>query len=438
MSGMMLQLEYALGGAELMLVLLGLAVAVLMPAVDRWSKRFFVSFFLLLVAYALLALADAFFFADRSMETLQMILYYFETLLPMALLLMITVYLHHCCGETWRRSLLLRLVAVPLGIGLIGLHLTLVTDWVYTLAPGNQVIRGPLYVPLVADLVLIPVLNLVFAYRWRGRMSRRSFYAFVLGQLPMIIAMTVHFFVSVFALLGLGLAICALSMFGIILFDQIDQMMLQQREIAHQRASIMVLQMRPHFIYNTMMSIYYLCKQNPDLAQQVTLDFTTYLRKNFTAIASEEPIPVSEELEHTRAYLAVEQAQFENQLLIEFDTPQVDFRVPPLTLQPIVENAVKHGMDPDSEPLRIRIRTAATDTGYEITVEDTGLGFGTPDESEPHIALKNIRQRLEMMCGGTLTIMPRREGGTVVRVTIPRQSRFAIPGAYTPPPAGTR
>ena len=419
MSGMMRQLEYALGGAELMLVLLGLAVAVLMPAVDRWNKRFFVSFFLLLVVYALLALADAFFFADRSMETLQVILYYFETLLPIALLLMITVYLHRCCGETWRRSLLLRLVAVPLGIGLIGLHLTLVTDWVYTLAPGNQVIRGPLYAPLMADLVLIPVLNLVFAYRWRGRMSRRSFYAFVLGQLPMIFAMTVHFFVSVFALLGLGMAICALSMFGIILFDQIDQIMLQQREIAHQRASIMVLQMRPHFIYNTMMSIYYLCKQNPDLAQRVTLDFTTYLRKNFTAIASEDTIPFSEELEHTRAYLAVEHAQFEDGIIVDYDTPHTRFRVPPLTLQPIVENAVKHGMDPDSEPLRILIRTRKTDAGSVIIVEDNGPGFEPSDDDEPHIALANIQQRLEMMCGGRLSIAPRAGGGTVVKATIP-------------------
>ena len=91
------------------------------------------------------------------------------------------------------------------------------------------------------------------------------------------------------------------------------------------------------------MSIYSLCNQDPKRARQVIMDFTTYLRRNFTAIASEAPVPFSTELEHTRAYLAVEQAQYENSLFVDYDTPHTTFRIPPLTLQPIVENAVKHG-----------------------------------------------------------------------------------------------
>ena len=146
-------------------------------------------------------------------------------------------------------------------------------------------------------------------------------------------------------------------MFAIIFYDQIEQHFRLQREIANQRASIMVLQMRPHFIYNAMMSIYYLCSQNPQKAQQVTLDFTTYLRKNFTAIASEDTISFSDELEHTHAYLAIEQVQFGDSLIVDYDTPYENFRLPPLTLQPIVENTVKHGMDPEYAPLRIAIRT---------------------------------------------------------------------------------
>ena len=167
-----------------------------------------------------------------------------------------------------------------------------------------------------------------------------------------------------------------------------------------------------------MQPIYYLCKQDADKAQQVTLDFTTYLRKNFTAIASDHTIPFAEELEHTRAYLAVEQAQFEDNLSVEYDTPHTRFRLPPLTLQPIVENAVKHGMDPDSDPLHITIRTRETEAGSEILVSDNGPGYEPAVDNEPHIALANIRQRLEMMCGGTLDIMPRDGGGTVVRVKV--------------------
>ena len=215
------------------------------------------------------------------------------------------------------------------------------------------------------------------------------------------------------------MALFAMIMFGLILSDNMEQYARQQREIAHQRASVMVLQMRPHFIYNTMTTIYYLCKQDADKAQQVTLDFTNYLRQNFNAIASEDPVPFADELKHTQSYLAVEKAQHENSLFVEYDTPFTHFRLPPLTLQPLVENAVKHGMDPNAGPLTISIRTQQTDAGVLVTVEDNGKGFDPNDKSKPHPALDNIESRLKQQCGGTLTISPRKSGGMSVKVRIP-------------------
>lgn len=124
-------------------------------------------------------------------------------------------------------------------------------------------------------------------------------------------------------------------------------------------------------------------------------------------------------MEHTRAYLEIEQVQFEDNLFVNYDTPCTEFRLPPLTLQPIVENAVKHGMDPEFTPLRIFIRTRKTISGNEIFVEDNGPGFLPAEEYKPNTALANIQQRLEMMCGGTLKIYPREDGGTVEKILIP-------------------
>ena len=211
-----------------------------------------------------------------------------------------------------------------------------------------------------------------------------------------------------------------LAMELMLFVDQGKRYIKQKEEIANQKVRLAVLQMRPHFIYNTMMSIYYLIEQDAPKAQQVTLGFTDYLRKNFTAIAKEGTIPFIEELEHTRAYLAVEQVRFEGKLFVEFDTPYTSFRLPPLTMQPIVENAVKHGVDPDLDPLYITVRTREDKQGAEITVEDTGPGFGLNDNNEPHIALGNIRERLEMICDGKLTISERDGGGTVVKIYIPQ------------------
>lgn len=170
---------------------------------------------------------------------------------------------------------------------------------------------------------------------------------------------------------------------------------------------------------NTLLSVYYLCKQDPEKAQQVILDFSSYLRQNFTAIVKEDMILFSEELEHTRAYLAVERTRYENKLFVCFDTPHTRFRLPLLTLQPVVENAVKHGLDPSFVPLSITVRTRETENGSEITVEDTGPGYAPADDDEPHIALANIRERLALMCGGELTIRTGDKGGTVVTITVP-------------------
>ena len=168
-----------------------------------------------------------------------------------------------------------------------------------------------------------------------------------------------------------------------------------------------------------MTSIYYLCEQDAKKAQQVTLDFTTYLRKNFNAITDTEPIPFIEELEHTRAYLAVVKAQFEDNLVVTFDTPNTSFRLPPLTLQPLVENAVKYGMDPDSsEPLCVSVKTEKTNTCNIIIVADNGPGISQDNNNEPHLALNNIRERLSVI-GATLTITPIENSGTRVTIFLP-------------------
>ena len=405
----------------LTLTVLGLGVSVFMPGMNRWNRRFFTALFTVLLLLMGAFLVDLIVYEFRDMALAEQIDVYFQYLLVSLPMPMFTGYLLHLCGEDLRKSTLFRLVIGLWGIYFILLGIAQCTTFLYYVTPDNEFIRGSWHPLLVAPLAAIMLLNLAGVIRRRNRLPDKYYVAFLIHLLPMTVATLIHAVIYVPLLVVFGLSFSMLSMFGIILCDQIEQYMRQQREIAHQRASIMVLQMRPHFIFNTMMSIYYLCAQDSQKAQQVTLDFTSYLRKNFSAIASENTIPFANELEHTRAYLAVEQVQFEDSLFVEYDTPHTRFRVPPLTLQPIVENAVKHGMDPDSAPLRICIRTRETDAGHEITVEDNGPGFAqaNTDDSEPHIALANIQQRLEIMCGGTLTVMPREGGGTVVKITLP-------------------
>ena len=408
-------------GALLAMTTLGLGISFVMPDNDRWNSRFFVTIFTIQVLCIGAFTVDMIVYSNPTMATAERIVIVLECLLISLPMPLFTDYLLHCCGEDRRKSLLFRAVLALWGVYLFHLGAAQFTTVFYYVTSDNQFYRGPWHSLPMILIAVIMLLNLAGVLRRRKKLSEKYFVAFLVHLLPMTVAIVVHTVVYSASFVAIGLTFSTLSMFGVILCDQIDRSMRQQWKIAHQRASIMVLQMRPHFIYNTMMSIYYLCEQAPKKAQQVTMDFTAYLRKNFTAIASEAPIPFSDELEHTRAYLAVEQALFEDNLFVSYDTPHTRFRVPPLTLQPIVENAVKHGMDPDSGPLRISIHTRATDAGSEIIVEDNGHGFTLAAESEPHIALTNIRTRLELLCGGKLTVAPRQEGGTMVTVTIPER-----------------
>ena len=407
-------------GAMLMLSVIGLESAIAAPGLDRWAKRFFVSFFAILVLSSATFFLELIGYVQPSLRIFEVVAYYLQSVLYVAPYPMLAFYLLHYCGEDWRRSRLFRVILVVGVVYLALLVWSLFTDWFYYIAPDNQVHLGPGYVLLLAPLLAMLIFIVVGVVRRRDKLPRQYYPSFLFCLLPIMIALVIHLIVPTFLLVNVGMTVSAYSMYRVIVSNLIEQDLRHQREIAQQRTSIALLQMRPHFIYNTMTSIYYLCDQDPQLAKQVTTDFTTYLRKNFTAIASEEPIPFSEELEHTRAYLAVEQAQFEDELFVNYDTPHTQFRVPPLTLQPIVENAVKHGMDLDSGPLHIWIRTSETDSGSEIVVSDDGPGFDPAIADDPRTTLANIRQRLDMMCGGTLDIALREGGGTVVRATVSR------------------
>ncbi|MBO6241253.1 MAG: histidine kinase [Butyrivibrio sp.] len=204
---------------------------------------------------------------------------------------------------------------------------------------------------------------------------------------------------------------------------------LQKKEIAERTFRTKALQMRPHFIYNTLSNIYYLCELDPKKAQQVLDNFTTYLKNNFSSVVKTELIPFEEELQHTKAYLAVIKARYEDMIFVDYDTPYTSFKLPPLTLEPIVENAVKHGLDPEADPLYIMIHTRKEGTTSVLVVENTGIDFPFDDspenmnfdlESDPHIGIFNIKSRLDTLCGGSLKITKRSSGGTVVTIKIPK------------------
>ena len=201
----------------------------------------------------------------------------------------------------------------------------------------------------------------------------------------------------------------------------------KDEELRDAQLQTLVNQIRPHFIYNTLATVHVFCRDDPAQAMQLIEHFNDYLHANFTAITAKEPVPFDEELRHTKAYLAVEAALYLDALSVEYETEVTQFRLPPLTLQPIVENSVKHGIAKTHRPEHICIRSRRTEDGFEVLVEDDGPGFSAQTaaagDSERHVGLQNVRERLALLCGGTLTVAPCAGGGTVVTVFVPADGK---------------
>ena len=195
-------------------------------------------------------------------------------------------------------------------------------------------------------------------------------------------------------------------------------------ELAESRISTMMSQIRPHFIYNTLGSIEQLCELDPPKAGELVHNFAKYLRGNFGELDNPKPILMSQEMEHVRHYINIENVRFPD-MTFSFEMKSEDFRLPALTVQPIVENAIKHGLMKLQKGGSIRVVSYETEADYCISVEDDGVGFDTGKlfDDKNHIGIRNIRDRLKVMVGGTLDIESTEGLGTKVLITIPKEGK---------------
>lgn len=419
-------INYGFAAVGLTVAIMGLFLSFTMTYLSRQNKFFFKTFFSIMIAYITADLLEQTFFyiPGDNFSVFTRIFLFFESLFSAFLLPLLTVNILQSSHKKAIRQPEFYVNTLLLFVYTIILIFTQFTNNIYYISEDNMYHRGPLYPLLLLVPAIMMVVNFISLIRCRKFLNKKQKAAFYCYLLIPLACMLVQMKFYGLMLVVIGTAVSAMILFMFILNDQLDQYMKQREENLEAQASILVLQMRPHFIYNTMTSIYYLCEQDPQKAMKTIDDFTNYLRKNFSAVAKRGTIPFSEELSHVRTYLEIEKTRFEGNLFVDFDIPYTAFRIPPLTLQPIVENSVKYGVDPELNPLHITISTREVDSGSEITVSDTGPGFPEnqeyeKDDREPHIALNNIRERLTLLCDGTLTITPGEEGGTVVKIFIP-------------------
>ena len=196
------------------------------------------------------------------------------------------------------------------------------------------------------------------------------------------------------------------------------------KELSDMNMTLMLSQIQPHFLYNALNTIKYLTKKDPKSAENAIVKFSNYLRANMDSLTQKEPIPFSKEIDHVKNYISIECLRFGDRLRVEYDIQYEDFLIPQLTVQPIVENAIKHGVNQRPEGGTVKISSCKAEDGAVVVIEDDGVGFDVnkkPDDNRSHVGISNITMRLREMLDAEVTVESTVGEGTRVTMTIPRK-----------------
>lgn len=298
----------------------------------------------------------------------------------------------------------------------------------FWIGSGNRFFRGPLaYICLYVSVILLGdlLVQSIRNYRTGGKREK---------LIPIFIVVMI--LVSVYLdsvvkdtgqpVTFLTIAIVASSMFYYI---WLHLQFVREHEDdlkAKQRIQIMLSQIQPHFLYNTLGAIKSIYYDDPELAREAIDHFTDFLRHNMDSLTEDKPIFFAKEMEHVKRYLELLQLRFGESLNVEYDLECTDFRIPTLTLQPLVENAVTYGVRKNYKGNGlVIIRSRELPDHYEISVIDNGPGFVpdsvSGDRERSHIGIQNVRARLRSVIGGKLEINSEPGKGTTATIILPKE-----------------
>ena len=189
-----------------------------------------------------------------------------------------------------------------------------------------------------------------------------------------------------------------------------------QKQLEYDRTNVLLAQISSHFFYHTLNAIQALIVLDPDAAYKMTEDFSRFLRFKVDSVsATSGLVPFREELRTVRAYAEINKVQLQGRLNVEYDVFDADFLIPVLTIQPVVENAIIHGIKPKVGGGTVRVSLAREEGRYLVCVSDDGVGYTPGEETSAHsVGIQNIRTRMEQFAGCSMEVESEPGRGTKV------------------------
>lgn len=294
--------------------------------------------------------------------------------------------------------------------------------WFYYFDSNNYYHRNSGYVWSVALGLVGMLILLVMLIVYRRSFSKYIGGAMLLYVLMPLIASVVQLMFYGISILNIGITMANLLIFMTFEIEQSREMIRLEQEVADMRVEMLLSQIKPHFIFNVLSTIKYLCmEKNMEEAEAAVDELSIYLRQNVDSMNGRNLVPVEEEIKRVKNYIQLEQRRFEDQISVSYDLQEEGFMIPSFTLQPLVENAIKHGITKQRNGGHIQIITGKTEQEYYVCVEDDGVGYDPEqvvNDGQKHIGIDNVRKRLQSLCGGTLDIYSQPGKGCKVQIQI--------------------
>lgn len=327
--------------------------------------------------------------------------------------------------RTGKKNALLRLLpTIVAGLAIVSWISSLLTGWFFSVSKTGEVTYGKFFMVMQFFGIFMgffPVIRVMVNQIMEKIDNRQANAIYIFVSVPLISLPLAEYAKS------LGVLLAAMTVSYVIMYISIhvrgEQAVLEkQAENEKTQTNLVMSQLQPHFLFNSLTTIKYLTGNNPTLAAEALGYFSEYLRKNLDTIDAENLISFKEELEHTKKYLWLEKLRFGTNLRVQYSVDTDDFMVPPLSLQPIVENAVKHGVTRKIGGGTVQIIVRETDRYYKIIVKDDGVGFEqsnkTESGEETHIGIGDVRKRISVIKGSTLTVTSQVGLGTTAEYLI--------------------
>ncbi len=290
-----------------------------------------------------------------------------------------------------------------------------------------ELVAGPAFISFFAVYSLVTLLPLVALMLTRKKLgTKQTLLLFVLQsgvavsygvfwqEVPPTLCLMALFMMVVYILIYQGKVLEAAV--------QEKELSEKKAELSEMRTRLMLSQIQPHFVYNTLTTIAYLCRKDPENAEKLTNRFSEYLRTNINFLSGRGKVSFEEELQNVQNYLAIEKYRFKDRLQLHYDIQVRNFALPLLTVQPMAENAVKHGITKKEDGGNLWLTTRLQQDTVCIEIRDDGVGFDVDvvrDDDRLHVGLTNVEKRVRD-AGGTLTIQSTPTVGTTVTIMLPK------------------